>query len=202
MAAYNKASINISGLKKELDKKAAKAVRTKIYNQAKSVVADAVDHLLKLFNEHPITKEIEAGPDASNSSGTLGGVGNLFSHIGFEAGSEPTAAIRKYLKENLKFENVKQAKGSTDFTVTFKVPSSQQIEKLSPVPWAKGSSWVDAMEIGLSGLGQYLFKKSKASRSGSAIQVQGEIRTAQFQTQKYMSQILEEIDKYLRNALK
>ena len=38
------------------------------------------------FDRHPVTVEIEKGPDATNTSGTLGGVGNLFSFIEMEIG--------------------------------------------------------------------------------------------------------------------
>ena len=39
--------------------------------------------LLNEFETHPVTREIEGGPDATNTSGTLGGSGNLFSFLGF-----------------------------------------------------------------------------------------------------------------------
>ena len=37
-----------------------------------------VDFLVDLSN-HKVSKEIEAGPSAKNSTGSLGGIGNLFS---------------------------------------------------------------------------------------------------------------------------
>ena len=40
------------------------------------------NQLIQEFLNHPITQEIKAGPNASNSSGTLNGKGNLFSFIG------------------------------------------------------------------------------------------------------------------------
>ena len=51
--------------------------------------------LVKQFQTHPITVEIDGGPLATNSSGTLGGYGNLFSFIGFSSGSNPTSIIKK-----------------------------------------------------------------------------------------------------------
>ena len=47
-------------------------------------VEEAKSNFIEQFEEHPITKEIQDGPEASNSSGTLNGQGNLFSFIGFE----------------------------------------------------------------------------------------------------------------------
>ena len=51
---------------------------------------------------HPVTQEIESGPNGYNQSGTLGGYGNLFSYIGFEEGMSPTEPLRRVLKKILK----------------------------------------------------------------------------------------------------
>ena len=42
------------------------------------------------FDEHVVTREIEGGVNAENISRTLGGRGNLFSFIGFDANANPT----------------------------------------------------------------------------------------------------------------
>ena len=60
--------------------------------------------LVKQFKTHPVTIEIDGGPLARNSSGTLGGYGNLFSFIGFSSGSDPTAIIKKIFSEKIKFK--------------------------------------------------------------------------------------------------
>ena len=57
------------------------------------------EKFLQDFNSHPVTKEIEAGPNSSNISGTLGGTGNLFTYIGFSSGSKPIEPLRKTLEE-------------------------------------------------------------------------------------------------------
>ena len=54
--------------------------------------------LFQEFKSHPVTREIEGGPTASNSSGTLGGYGNLFTFIGFPFGSAPTKIVEALLK--------------------------------------------------------------------------------------------------------
>ena len=195
-----KAQINMRGLKKELDRKGKRVLTKLVKQKAQKAVEQSTIELIQRFLNDPITKEIQAGPDAKNISDTLGGVGNLFSYIGFEEGSDPISPIRRYLANSLKIESI----SSKDliFKITFSVPDMDEIKGLSPVPWAPGRSWVKAMESGLSGLGNYLVKESPVSRSGSAIQVKTKIRSGAFKNTKYMSAILKEVQKQLIEALR
>ena len=56
-----------------------------IQKQVKPIALSAFDYerdqFLEDYEEHPVTQEIEGGPDAPNSSGTLSGITNLFSFI-------------------------------------------------------------------------------------------------------------------------
>ena len=49
------------------------------------------------FENHPVTRELEMGPDAYNVSGTTHGVGNLYSFIGFPRGANPVEPVRKLM---------------------------------------------------------------------------------------------------------
>ena len=49
------------------------------------------------FESHPVTKELEMGPDAYNVSGTTNGIGNLYSFIGFPQGANPVDPVRKLM---------------------------------------------------------------------------------------------------------
>ncbi len=195
-----KAQINMRGLQKELDRKGKRVLTRLVKQKAQKAVEQSTIELIERFLNDPITKEIQGGPDAKNISDTLGGVGNLFSYIGFEEGSDPISPIRRYLANSLKIESI----SSKDliFKITFSVPDMDEIKGLSPVPWAPGRSWVKAMESGLSGLGNYLVKESPVSRSGSAIQVKTKIRSGAFKNTKYMSAILKEVQKQLIEALR
>ena len=53
--------------------------------------------MISEFNNHPVTKELEAGVSAANSSGTLNGYGNLFTFIGFSTGHKPIPPVRNLL---------------------------------------------------------------------------------------------------------
>ena len=55
--------------------------------------------MLDEFLTHPVSVEILAGTEAQNSSGTLGGYGNLFSFIGFEKNDAPLEPIIELIQE-------------------------------------------------------------------------------------------------------
>ena len=154
------------------------------------------DDLVREYENHPVTKEIDAGPNASNSSGTLGGKGNLFSFIGFNRGDNPTAPVKARLARPIKS---KVSKGSFGlFKVEVDAATKQELEEVSPIPWSIGRSWLDGIEKGISGLGRYLFKGSnlKSSRSGTALQVTNS-KGGRFQNTSYISKMLNNFYKRL-----
>lgn len=129
--------------------------------------------MIEDFDSHPITKEIEAGPNSNNASGTLGGYGNLFTFIGFDESDNPISPIRdRLLKTTIRRINYKNG----IFNFITNEPSREELFSITPMPWASGRSWLDGIETGLSGLGFYLYKSGKdikGSRSGPAIQLKG-----------------------------
>lgn len=139
------------------------------------------------FLNHPVTREIENGPMSTNISGTLGGYGNLFSFIGFDQGSTPISPIVKLLRET-NFNCSRMIRGVINITV--EMPSSEQIFRVTPLPWAPGISWAQRMEIGLSGLGMYMSKLSDKSRSGTGLQASNNLRKGKFSNTKYISSFL------------
>ena len=64
------------------------------------------------FNAHPVTQEIEGGPDANNISGTLIGYGNLFSFIGFSENESPIHPVRNILRTMTRIKNIRKAAGN------------------------------------------------------------------------------------------
>ena len=109
--------------------------------------------ILNDFDKHPVTKEIDQGINSSNISGTLGGVTNLYSFIGFPSGSKPTQAIRELLKK-ININQMISPTGKIIYKIDF--PTAEDIFDATPLPWAVGRSWAKGIEQGLSGLGYYL----------------------------------------------
>ena len=164
------------------------------------IIEDAQKTLIKDFFNHSVTKEIKAGPNASNSSGSLGGYGNLFSFIGFDKGSDPTAGIEQILKQKLVI--TVRAISSGKFRISIaNPPSKDELFSVSQIPWASGSSWADGIEKGISNLGSFLYRGGGLgqSRSGTGIQVLRNLRSTNFQTQPYISKL---VDKFYKNIIK
>lgn len=177
-----------------------------IRNYVLPIIEGAKEDLIGQFYSHPVTREIKSGPNAQNSSGTLGGYGNLFSFIGFESGDNPIAGIEKILNKKLtvKVRSVKNGR----FRITmFNLPDIEDILAVTPIPWASGASWVDGVEKGISNLGSFLYRekgvrgssKGSRSRSGTGIQVENTLRQASFNTTPYLSQIM---NKFLKKVVK
>ena len=80
MSTFNKKLSTNRAFKSELRKKASEKI-----DSSKAL-------LLRDFDSHPVTKEIEGGAGSPNLSRTLGGYGNLYTFIGFAFGSRPTNA--------------------------------------------------------------------------------------------------------------
>ena len=172
-----------------------------VQSQARNIVRQAFEKLktkmIAEFLAHPVTREIEGGINASNVSGTLGGITNLYSFIGFNAGSNPIDPIEDLLlRTDIRF--VKINKQTIEFEVT--LPESQEIFKATPLPWAPGRSWAKGIESGLSGLGYYLKKSSSGSRSGLGVQTSQKVRKGvKFNNTKYISSFLKKYQKEFEN---
>tara|TARA_R110000824_G_scaffold387490_2_gene582816 strand:- start:147 stop:617 length:471 start_codon:yes stop_codon:yes gene_type:complete len=150
--------------------------------------------------------EIAAGPHASNTSGTLGGYGNLFSFIGFEEGESPTHEVEAYILNKLRQKvtivpNARQG----GWRVVVATPSLEDIATFTPIPWAQGRSWVVGIHAGISGLGQYMYTSRGGkynTRSGSAFQVDARLRGGKFQNVPYMIPLLKSLEKKLRDQVR
>lgn len=171
-----------------------KIIKNQVYNLVNEYVEKNKQQMISEFDNHPVTKEIDNGPEGTNISNTLGGQGNLFSYIGFDDGSNPTEIIREVLNNSVRVdENATITPNGKDLKITFPVfgPTLDEIESSTPMPFEGGRSWVRGIEKGISGFSYYIFKKYlKGSRSGTGLQSESEIRTGSFKPTTYLSSIL------------
>jgi len=156
--------------------------------------------MLRDFNSHPVTREIEGGARSANISGTLGGKGNLFSFIGFEGGTKPVEPIRRLITRSY-VRLAPPIAGMTYFE--FFLPDIEEVYMNTPMPWAAGRSWARGIEAGMSGLGQYAYSKKtiQNSRSGTAVQSENNLRTANYRPVQYMSAIIASARSKIENLI-
>lgn len=173
---------------KEVTKTYSKAFQQRIITAFNKIKREMVAE----FRNHPVTAEIKAGPSAENTSGTLGGYGNLFTFIGFDEEDNPTDNIEGLLNLS-RIEYSRETKDG--FVMRIYIPSKQEIFNETPMPWAAGRSWAEGIERGISGFGQYLNKESAFSRSGEGIQTNGVIRKGKFKNTPYISALLNKYTK-------
>jgi hypothetical protein len=182
-------SINLKSINLKIKK--SKAFQREIISLAQDVFEDLKREAVKNFLEHPITMELNAGENAQNISNTLGGRGNLFSFIGFENGADPIAPVEALFKRLLSIKlrkiNATSRNIRASFTVTH--PEIKDFDNAARMPWSS-KSWVRGVEDGISGFNYYLFKRAEASRSGTAIQVDGKIRSASFKRMGYITEVI------------
>ena len=156
--------------------------------------------LLKNFESHAVTREIMSGPDSENLSGTLTGYGNLFSFIGFSEGANPVSPVRRILSEMTRIRNIRRAAGNNaKMNIKIQVPSVEDFRDVAPMPWEPGRSWVEGIERGISGFSYYINSNRPSSRSGKGIQTEKRIRIMAFKNIKYMSEMIRNFSKNLKN---
>tara|TARA_R100000152_G_C6780727_1_gene213868 strand:- start:4023 stop:4607 length:585 start_codon:yes stop_codon:yes gene_type:complete len=177
-----------------LKRQVPKAVRKSFEKETKEKFKTIKQEMIKEFLEHPVTREIMEGPSASNISGTLQGVTNLFAFIGFDEGDQPVLPIIALL-ESTEISYRKEVK-SRGLGVSFDIslPNAEEIFAITPLPWATGRSWAEGIERGISGLG-YLLRKS-GGRSGAAVQSRvNKVRGGRFQNLPYISSFIKKYKK-------
>ena len=192
---YTKLDIKSIRLKALSTKKA----KEKALDKAEKKVEKEKNNLIEAFNNHEVTREIAAGPKASNTSGTLGGYGNLFSFIGFDAGSDPIAPVKELLNE-IEVRNIKR--NGEEYHATVKYPSQNEIKKATPLPFETGRSWALGIESGISGFTQYIYTKFLSGRSKEGVQSNRRSNSGSFKKQDYLNSLLQDFIKKIKGNKK
>jgi hypothetical protein len=182
-------AINIDEFRKDILSSDEIAIAAK--TEAEKILEINKEILIKDFNTHAVTMEIEAGEEANNISGTLGHKGNLFSFIGFEEGTNPVSVVRGLLNE-IKLGNMKKVANSNVVEFKVEIPSKEEFESVTKMPWETGRSWLYEIERAISGLSSYLYGQFKNSRSGTGIQADHEVNSSRtFTPVKYFGAMME-----------
>ena len=176
-------------VQKIIDSQSPKFLRKEFEETTRANFFKIKTQLISEFLNHPVTQEIMAGPNASNTSGTLNkGLGNLFSFIGFYKEDDPIQDILNIL-ESIDIQFTKNIKSGVLFNINF--PEPKDIFAATPMPWASGRSWAKGIESGISGLGYYVLIEDEKSRSGEALQMRVKLNSGvRFKNTTYISSLL------------
>lgn len=172
-------------------------ISQKIRDLIRSKIDAKQESFISNFYQHPISQEISSGPNASNTSGTLGGYGNLFAFLGFESGEDPLEVIEEIFRRKIRYKVTGRNRGK--FLITLYIPQEKEVYKATPMPWASNMSWSESIEKGVSNAAAFLFnpKGFTKSSSGTGLQSKNNISGVKFNTTPYISKLLEEFKKDL-----
>ena len=186
-------SINRSVLMKSLKTFDLSSIKDQALQQAQEEMSKIKQELLEDYNDHPVTKELEAGADSENISQTLNGVGNLTTYIGFQEGTNPTEPVRDKLKTVSLNPKGRVSNNDSNLSFEFDViaPSIEEVESVGSLPFEQGNSWIKGIENGISGFGAYIYGRMfKNSRSGKGLQGRKTFRQGNFRPVSYMNEIM------------
>ena len=191
--------VKMSGFKinsKEIDKKItnSREFKERTRDIVNKKLQKAKEELMREFNSHPVTQELQSGPAGANASGLLGGYRNLFSFMGFKSGSNPVEAVRLYLRESIKIKQGKSRGKTIEFLIN--TPTLEDFN-FAKMPWESGNSWIVSIERGMSSFSYYMHKAYQASRAGVGMQIDHKLRGKSSAPTKYMSSILNNFRKRL-----
>ena len=190
--------VNYNSIRRKISKS------TKLVDQTEKFVENKFekekDKFLSSFEDHPVTKEISAGPKAANLSNTLGGRGNLFSFIGFDKSDDPIESVKNFIESRFRINKPKVISRAGKIKLDFKIeyPSIEDLKKVTPMPWEGGKSWMSSIEKGISGFSNYVFKRFVEGRSGEALQAEAKVRGTSYKPVKYMSGIISDFIKGMK----
>lgn len=157
---------------------------------------EAKSWLLEAVANHSISHDISSHSASPRLSGSASGT--LYGFIGFDANSQPDPVgdLVQFLDDEINFEERPAMVGKL-FSSSVKYPSKQafNIEEFV-IPW-EGKPWPLMIEDGISGLQHYINIGSPNSRSQEGIQVQKNIRSADFSGEPYLTPIFEQFRKKL-----
>lgn len=169
---------------------------------AQQTFQKAKDALLEEFETHPVTKELDQ-ETGDNTSGLLGGYGNLFAFIGFRQGDRPTDVVRSELAKLELIEGSQIVIGNKAF-FKYKGTSLPFIISQTQLPELEGLSWVDGIENGISNLSQFLSRavSNPDSKSKQGWQVKSVLRPGtSFTPTPYLTTMFNEFNKKLQSTI-
>ena len=194
------AKINFKQIKQEVASSYEQALKKEAIVFAEEILKENLDQYMNQIEDHPVSKELNDGPDGENVSSTLNGKENLFAFIGFDSEDKPIQDLTELIKQNT-FLDKNSAFDKRNLQLKFNVftPSLDEIKSATPLPFERGRSWVKGIEDGISGFGYYVYGiLFPTSRSRRGIQSKNKVRTTAYKPVKYMTELYNNFIKNLK----
>ena len=176
----------------------------KIKKTPEEIFEKAKKDFLSNLENHKVSRELKAGPTGSSSFLTSG---DLFSFMGFEAGSSPVEDLVNFLDESIVFEGYSGLSilKLVMFHFRVKIPNREDFAKREELNlyWENGNPWPFAIEEGVAGYSNYipLGKDNSKSVSLRGFQNKNKIRQEEFvPIVGYISHLLEEFKQSLKKS--
>lgn len=194
------AKLDIKKLKEEVANSFEQSLKKEAIIFAEEILKENLNQYINEIQDHPVSKELDNGPDGENISNTLNGKENLFAFIGFDSQDKPVDDLTTLIKQNT-FLDKKSIFDKKNFQLKFNIftPSLDEIKSQTPLPFERGRSWVKGVEDGISGFGYYVYGLVfPSSRSGRGIQSKNKVRVAAYKPVKYMTDLYTKFIKNLK----
>jgi hypothetical protein len=200
MATTNKITINQREFREIIGNAAAKIALVPAKKLAAQIVEFKKKEFLDEFDSHDVSTEIKAGAEPNFGIGDANG--NLFSFLGFNAGSDPVGDLRSYLNKSIKLgPSYAYNKGTRTYTFKIQFPTIDEIKEVTNLGnytddgWGENRSWAISIERGIPGLNRYKYSLNEKelggnSRSGTGLQRKNILRNSQYKPRKYISELL------------
>lgn len=198
--------LNVRLLRQQILEQSDRTVRPQIEKAVKLDFKVKKEQFIEYFDNHDVTKEIEAGPSAFSRIPSIAATGgNLFSLIGFYKEQNPITVLRSYLKKSVKIGETRRGvlKGNKMvFSTPVEIPTQEEINIAMASDPQASLEWTDRsftglLANGITGLPKYLYNLAKsnrggfaASRSGPAIQTKNTLRNGSTGPIPYVSDVL------------
>lgn len=198
------AQVNRTRLQQEINRQLQKMPKNVFIDKLNDKFENAKTSALQEFDDHPVTQEMAAGPLADSQFVQTKTGGNLFSLLGFYAHEHPEKDLRRSLDRGIRKGIIRKsvrADGTIIYEMVVTTPSMDSLGKGAPILEWVNTSWIEAVENGIPGFTNYVFKllhKFKNSRSGTAVQSKRPLRQGRCPRIPYMSKILENLRRKLQ----
>ena len=194
------AKINFNQVRSEVASSYEETLKKEGIIFAQEILQKNLDKYINEIKNHPVSKELDGGPDSENVSDTLNGKENLFAFIGFDNEDKPVDDLTELIRQNTSLDKRSIFdKKSSQLKFNIFTPSIEEIKSATPLPFERGRSWVKGVEDGISGFGYYVYGMLfPSSRSGRGIQSKNKVRSAAYKPVRYMSELYNNFIKNLK----